>query len=116
MSRIVLYFNPSCGKARGAAALLEEQGVDFQIIEYLKEPLNRETLGNLISLIPDNPAEMVRKDRRFTELGLEANNYRTPEQVLDLLLTYPELMQRPIAVKNNRALICRPAEKVLELL
>jgi arsenate reductase len=58
----------------------------------------------------------VRKDRRFAELGLDAADYTTRETVVDLLLEHPELMERPVVFRGERALICRPSEKVLELL
>ena len=96
--------------------MLEERGVEFRIIDYLKEPPSRETLAELISLLPNEPAEIVRKDKRFAELGLDATDYVSVDQVLDLLTAHPELMQRPIAVKGGVAVIGRPADKVLEVL
>ena len=67
-------------------------------------------------MLPDPPAELVRKDDRFKELGLNAADYKSEEQVIDLLLQHPELMQRPIIIRGDRAVIGRPSEKVLELL
>jgi arsenate reductase (glutaredoxin) len=65
----------------------------------------------------DTPAaELVRKDRRFEELGLNAADYVTAEAVVALLLKHPELMQRPIVVKGNKAVIARPPERMLALL
>ncbi len=58
----------------------------------------------------------MRKDKRFGELGLRAEDYRTAEAVTDLLLRHPELMQRPVVVRGNRAIIARPAERVIEIL
>jgi len=58
----------------------------------------------------------VRKDKRFEELGLDAGDYQSKEQVISLLLEHPELMQRPVVFRGERALICRPSDKVLELL
>jgi arsenate reductase (glutaredoxin) len=62
------------------------------------------------------PADLVRKDKRFAELGLEQEDYRTAERVISLLLEHPELMQRPIVVRGGRAIIARPAERILEVL
>jgi len=62
------------------------------------------------------PAALVRKDKRFTELGLNAGDYVTVESVIMLLLEHPELMQRPIVIGGERAIIARPGERVLELL
>ncbi len=61
-------------------------------------------------------SDMVRKDGNFTDLGLVAEDYETAEAVIDLLLRHPDLMQRPIAVKDGKAVIARPADRVLELL
>ena len=61
-------------------------------------------------------AELVRKDKRFAELGLKADDYVDRESVIALLLEHPELMQRPIVIRGRRAIIARPGEKVLELL
>ena len=66
--------------------------------------------------MPDEPAELVRKDKKFKELGLNADAYVTRAAVVDLLLEHPVLMQRPVIVRDRRAVIARPSEKVLELL
>ena len=64
----------------------------------------------------DGPvADLVRKDKRFKELGLDANDYTTREQVVALLLEHPELMERPVVIRDSRAVIARPSERVLEL-
>ena len=66
--------------------------------------------------MPDPPAELVRKDKNFAELGLDPADYESADAVIDLLLEHPKLMQRPIFVVGDRAVICRPSERVLELL
>jgi len=73
-------------------------------------------LEKVLNLIPDPPAELVRKDKKFKELGLDEAQYVTREAVVELLLQHPVLMQRPIVVKGEQAVIARPPEKVLELL
>ena len=95
---------------------MRERGVEFDVIEYLKTPLDRATLEGLFSLLPNPPADLVRKDKNFESLGLEANNYVTREAVIDLLLQHPVLMQRPIIVRGQKAVLARPSEKVLDLL
>jgi len=116
MGRLGLYHNPGCSKSRGALEILREHGAEFDVVEYLKQPLSRETLTRIAELLPDPPEELIRKDRNFEKLGLDPNAYTTLEAVVELLLEHPELMQRPLAVADDRALICRPSEKVLELL
>ena len=116
MARLGLYHNPNCSKSRGALEILRERGAEFDVVEYLKEPLDREALTRIAGLLPDPPEDLIRKDRNFERLGLDPNGYETLEAVIELLLEHPELMQRPIVVAGDRALICRPSEKVLELL
>ncbi len=97
-------------------ALLEEHTVDVDVIEYLSTPLNRSQLLEILGMLDVEPAELVRKDRRFDELQLDAGSYVTADAVVDLLVAHPELMQRPIAVRDGRAVIGRPSELVLGLL
>ncbi len=113
---MTVYFNPVCSKARGAVEILRDKGVDLEIIEYLKDKPSRADLDRILDSIPDEPSALVRKDKRFQELGLDAADYQTKEQVVALLLEHPELMERPVVFSGDRALICRPSEKVLELL
>jgi arsenate reductase len=96
-------------------ALLSERGIDFDAVEYLKHPPNRATLERIVGML-DAPGELVRKDSRFKELGLDAARYTTPETVVALLLEHPELMQRPIVICGERAVIARPPDKLLALL
>jgi arsenate reductase (glutaredoxin) len=116
METMQVYFNPSCSKARGAVAILRERGIELDVVEYLKQHPSRADLERIVDAIPDAPEALVRKDKRFAELGLEAADYQTKEQVVALLLDHPELMERPVVFRGSRAVIARPSEKVLELL
>lgn len=95
---------------------MQERGVEFDVIEYLKSPLGRADFERFLDLLPDEPAELVRKDKKFKELGLNADDYVTREAVVEVLLQHPELMQRPVIIRDQKAVIARPSEKVLELL
>jgi arsenate reductase len=116
MARLGLYYNPNCSKSRGALEILRERGAQFDVVEYLKEPLDRKTLARIVELLPNPPEDLIRKDGNFERLGLDPNRCKTIEAAIELLLEHPELMQRPVLVAGDRALICRPPEKVLELL
>jgi arsenate reductase len=116
MEPMRVYFNPSCSKARGAVEILRERGIELDIVEYLKQPPSRVDLERIVDAISDPPAALVRHDKRFAELGLEASAYETKAQVVALLLEHPELMERPVVFRGDRALIARPSERVLELL
>ena len=69
-----------------------------------------------MDLLPNPPADLVRKDKNFEALGLDPSHYVTREAVINLLLQHPVLMQRPIIIRGQRAVLARPSEKVLELL
>jgi arsenate reductase len=115
MERVTVYHNPSCGKSRGALDILRERDVGCDVVEYLKTPPDRAAYERFLSLLAGPPADLVRKDKRFVELGLDAKDYVTREQVVRLLLAHPELMERPVVIRGERAVIARPSERVLEL-
>jgi arsenate reductase len=116
METVRIYHNPVCSKSRGALEILEQRGVAHDVVEYLKTPLDRTTLARIVDLLAEPPATLVRKDKRFRELGLDPDDYQTKAQVLDVLLEHPELMERPVVIRGGRAVIARPSEKVLEIL
>ncbi len=115
MERVTIYHNPACGKSRGALEILRGRGVACDVVEYLQTPPDRATLERFLALLPGPPADLVRKDKRFKELGLRPEDYVTREQVVAVLLEHPELMERPVVLRGNRAVIARPSERVLEL-
>lgn len=96
--------------------ILRERDVACDVIEYLKNPLDKATLERFVDLLPDPPAELIRKDKNWKELGLDEDDYQTRDEVVALLLEHPKLMQRPVVLRGDRAVIARPSEKVLELL
>lgn len=116
MERVTIYHNPVCSKSRGALEILRERAVPCDVVEYLKQPPNRAALERMLSLLPGDPGALVRKDKRFVELGLDAADYTTRAAVVELLLAHPELMERPVIIRGERAVIARPSEKVLDLL
>lgn len=116
MARIVLYHNPACSKSRGALAILRERKADFDVVEYLQAPLGAAALREVLAKIDDAPAALVRRDGNFRALGLAAEDYASEDAVVGLLTAHPRLMQRPVAIRGDRAVIARPSEKVEELL
>jgi arsenate reductase len=116
MDDVVVYHNPKCSKSRGALHILEERGVAVEIVPYLQAPPDRATLTRIVDTVANPPADLVRKDDRFKELGLDPADYVERDAVIDVLLAHPELMERPVVFVGERAVIARPSEKVLELL
>lgn len=114
---VTIFHNPSCSHSRGALGILDEQGVDHRVVEYLVTPPSRETLEMIISKLVDPVPDLIRTtDKRFAELGIDPGPYDTPEKVIEFLLVHPELMQRPIVIRGDRAVIARPSERVAEIL
>jgi len=96
--------------------ILRARDVEFDVIEYLKTPPSQTDLENFLEMLPNEPHELVRKDKRFRELGLNADDYKTKEAVVQILIKHPALMERPVIIQGNKAVIARPSDKVEELL
>jgi len=116
MAKVTIFHNPRCSTSRHALEQAETHGAEAEVVQYLKEPLGRDQLLGLMEILQDLPADLVRKDAHFKELGLTAQDYTTPEQVADLLSEHPRLMQRPVLVRGDRAIIGRPKDRVGEFL
>ncbi|MFQ5698780.1 MAG: arsenate reductase (glutaredoxin) [Myxococcota bacterium] len=115
MTGIRLYHNPRCSKSRAALALLRERGVEPEIVEYLREPPSRAELETLARRLGLEPCEWVRRgEAAFGEASL--SDASGADEILDAMLRHPILIERPIAVSGERAVVGRPPERVLELL
>lgn len=110
-----LYYNPACSKCRTADALLKEKGVDAEVVRYLDSPPTVDQLRELMKLLGiDDPREMMRTgEPAYAELGLAD---ASGDELLEAITQKPMLLERPIFVRGDRAVIARPAERVLELL
>jgi arsenate reductase (glutaredoxin) len=113
---VVIYHNPSCGTSRNALAIIRHAGIQPIVVEYLVTPPSRQTLIELISAMGISARELLReKGTPFEELDL-ANPKWTDEQLIDQMLSHPILMNRPIVTTPIGTRLCRPSERVLELL
>ena len=98
-------------------AVAEEMGVDAEVVLYMKEPPDRETLEGIVAGLEDPVEDLVRKDSQFKKLGLDRDDYvGNPEAVIDLLVERKALLQRPVVVKGDKAIIGRPKSRIAELL
>ena len=114
---VTVFHNQSCSKSRGALAILDERGVSYDVVRYLDTPPDRAALERILDAISDEPKALVRTDDdKFKALGIAKAEVTTREQVIDVLLAHPEVMQRPVVFVGKRAVIARPSEKVLDLL
>ena len=112
--KITLYHNPQCSKSRQTLALLQENGVDVSIIEYLKTPLTIVELEIVAQKLGLEPRQFMRHGESEYENFIDEN--LTRQALLEAIVKYPRLLERPIAVTETKAAIGRPPENVLALL
>lgn len=111
-----IYHNTRCSNSRGALALLREHGIEPEIVDYIAKPLDAGQLQALIGLLGMPVREVIRaKEPVYKELGLDADDV-SDAQLLEAIARYPVLLNRPIVASGKNALLCRPPEKVLDLL
>jgi arsenate reductase len=111
-----IYHNPSCGTSRKVLGMLREAGAEPKIIEYLKTPPTKAELKALLAKLGMTPRQLLRRrGTPFDKLGLD-DPAKTDEQLIDAILAHPILMERPVVVTSKGVKVCRPAEKVIELL
>ena len=96
--------------------IAEELGVDTDIVLYIKTPPDEATLRDIVAKLEDPPTDLVRRDSLWTKLGLTDADVATPDQVVAVLVKHKQLLQRPVVVTDDRAIIGRPKERVRELL
>ncbi|MGE0097589.1 MAG: arsenate reductase (glutaredoxin) [Hydrogenophaga sp.] len=113
---ITIYHNPACGTSRNTLALIRNSGEEPQVIEYLKTPPSRETLKRLVADMGCTVRDILReKGTPYAALGL-GDAHWTDEQLLDFIGQHPILMNRPIVVTPLGTCLCRPSERVLDIL
>ena len=110
------FHNPSCSKSRAALELLRGSQTEFCLVDYLKNPPEKEEIALLIDLL-DEPADKLlrKKEELFVRMSIPENEL-TPNVVVELIERHPILMERPVALTDQKALICRPPTKVFDLL
>jgi len=116
MNKVTIYHNPACGTSRNTLAMIRASGVAPEVIEYLKSPPSRERLIELIAAMGVSAREVLReKGTPFAELGLD-NPSLSEDALIDAMLQYPILINRPIVVTTKGVKLCRPSELVLDIL
>ncbi len=114
--KVTIYFNPQCSKCRLTLDLLESKGQQAAIVEYLESPPDTATLESILDMLGLEPRELMRTfEKEYAEAGLD-NPGLSRTELIDAFIKYPRLLQRPIVVKNGKAAIGRPPEKVLDIL
>ena len=116
MDPLTVYEKPTCTTCRRLAKLLEERGIDFERIDYHVEGLPEPRLRELLAKSGLRPRDVLRrKEPLVAELGLTADD-RTDDELIAAMVEHPQLVERPIVERGNRAVLARPVERVLELL
>ncbi len=113
---ITVYEKPTCTKCREMDKFLRERGVDFSKVNYYIEPLSKKKLTELLRKMNLSPRDVMRKSEPiYRELGIASGEF-SDAQLIDLMVKHPDLMQRPIVERGDRAVLGRPTENVEELL
>ena len=114
MARITVYQKPTCTTCRQVHAALKESGVDFDAVNYYVDPIPKSKLRELLRKMELSARQLLRtKEEIYKKLRLGERDL-TDDQIVDLMVTHPDLIQRPIVEKGSRAVLARPAERLKE--
>lgn len=108
---IKIYHNPRCGKSREGLAILEASGKEFKVIKYLESRLSMAELTEIINLLGIEPIDLVRQNEAFWKENYKGKRI-SKEHIMKLMLSNPKLMERPIVINGNKAVIGRPSENI----
>ena len=112
---ITIYHNPRCRKSREGLLLLENSGKDFAIITYLDEQFSEVQLKKVISLLGISPLELVRKNEPIWKSDFKGKNL-SDDAIISALVNHPKLIERPIVINGEKAVIGRPPEQILDII
>lgn len=105
-----IYHNPRCKKSRAGLQYLQNKGVPYRVVEYLKEPFSKDELNKLLQQLNAAPEEVVRKQEDLFRKELKGKQF-SREEWIDILIENPKLLQRPIILKGHKAVVADPPEK-----
>ncbi len=115
MSKITIYHNARCSKSRCALGILEDRHIDYQVREYLKDTPSAEELKSILKKLDMKAEELVRKNEAVFKAQFKDKTF-TEDEWIAIMVENPKLIQRPIVIKGDKAVIARPTEKMDELL
>ena len=116
MPTIVIYQKPTCTTCRQVYAALKDSHVDFDAVDYYTDPIPKSKLKALLRKMRMKPADLLRTREPVYKTLRLAERTLTDEEIIDLMIEHPDLIQRPIVEKGNRAILARPAERLKEIL
>jgi len=112
---ILIYHNPRCSKSREALEILETKKADYKVIKYIDELLSAEKLGKILKILNIKPIELVRTNESIWKENFKHLDF-TDEELIAVMAKYPQLIERPIVINDNKAVIGRPPKKILDIL
>lgn len=112
---LTIYHNPRCSKSREGLAILEAEHANYQVVKYMDEPLTKSELKNIIQLLKIKPIELVRTKEAIWRETYK-NTVCTDADIIAAMAAHPQLIERPIVINGNKAVIGRPPQKILEIL
>ena len=116
MDKITVYEKPTCTTCRKVAKAFSEQGIDYKKVNYYIEPFSKSLLKSLLKKMQIKPSELLRKnDSTYKNLKSNIEKF-SEDDILNLMIENPDLIQRPIVEKGNKAILARPPEKIKEIL
>ncbi|WP_438977330.1 arsenate reductase (glutaredoxin) [Polaribacter sp.] len=110
---IKIYHNPRCRKSREGLQILENSGKEFEIIKYLEDIPSEEELTKIIKILNINPIQLVRKNEKVWKENYKGKDL-SDHEIVNAMIENPKLIERPIVINNNKAVIGRPPETILE--
>ena len=115
MANVTIWHNPRCSKSRNAVTLLEEKGIEADVVKYLDTPPSKEELVAVLKMLGISARELMRtKEAIYKELNLKEET--DEDKLIDAMVKNPKLIERPIVIKDGKAVIGRPIENIIDLL
>ncbi|MBT8254529.1 MAG: arsenate reductase (glutaredoxin) [Flavobacteriaceae bacterium] len=112
---IVIYHNPRCRKSRETLEILETKKADYKVIKYLDVPLSAEKLSKIIKILKIKPDELIRKNEKIWKENFKDLDF-SDEELIEVMAKYPQLIERPIVINGDKAVIGRPPQRILDIL
>lgn len=115
MANVTIWHNPRCSKSRNAVTLLEEKGIEADVVKYLDTPPTKEELVAVLKMLGISARELMRtKEDLYKELNLKEETEE--DKLIDAMVEHPKLIERPVVIKDGKAAIGRPIENIIDLL
>jgi len=116
MNNFTIYHNPRCSKSRQTLELLKEKNIEPEVVLYLDNPPSKDEISKLLSILGINPRELLRKGEEEYKTQNLKDQTISDQKIIEIMSENPKLIERPIVISNNKAIIGRPPENVLKLI